>query len=83
MFCLPGIFFALWLGACKRDPVFWLLALFLASQWAAYTIWLGEWSGRQRVFALPAFYALAAIGWFGLYRHLREWYMMFPGKQPE
>jgi 4-amino-4-deoxy-L-arabinose transferase-like glycosyltransferase len=67
--CLPGIFRALLHGVRKRDFVFWLLLLFLASQLAAYTIWFGEWSTRQRVFALPAFFALAAIGWTGFYEH--------------
>ncbi len=63
IFALPGIFVAIIRGFHKADPVYWLLLLFLASQLAAYTIWLGEWSTRQRVFALPAFFALAAIGW--------------------
>lgn len=63
MLCLPGIFAALAGGIRQRDPVFWLLALFLAALLAAYSIWLGEWSTRQRVFALPAFFALAAMGW--------------------
>lgn len=61
--CLPGIFAALARGLQQREPGFWLLALFLSALVAAYTIWLGEWSTRQRVFALPALFALAAIGW--------------------
>ncbi len=61
--CLPGIFAALARGLRQREPGFWLLALFLSALVAAYTIWLGEWSTRQRVFALPAFFALAAMGW--------------------
>lgn len=62
--CLPGIFIALARGVIKyRTPSFWLLALFLSALVAAYTIYHGEWSTRQRVFALPAFFALAAIGW--------------------
>ena len=64
--CLPGLTTALLLGMRRWDPVFWLLMLFLSSQLAAYTIWLGEWSTRQRVFALPAFFALAALGWVQL-----------------
>jgi hypothetical protein len=72
--CLPGIFAALVLGLRQLDPGFCLLALFLAALLAAYTIWLGEWSTRQRVFVLPAIFALAAIGWgqlHGLVRGLR------------
>lgn len=61
--CLPGIFAALARGLRQRELGFWLLALFLFAIVAAYTIWLGEWSTRQRVFALPALFALAAIGW--------------------
>ena len=83
IFYLPGIFWALWHGVRKRDPSFWLLAFFLASQLAAYTIFFGEWSTRQRVFALPAFYALAAIGWTDLYRHWLELRMKIPEKQSE
>ena len=76
IFCLPGIFLTLWHGVRKHDPVFWLLTFFFASQLAAYTIWLGEWSTRQRVFVLPAFFVFAAIGWTGLYRRRRELRMM-------
>jgi hypothetical protein len=65
--CLPGIFVALVRGLQQREPGFWLLALFLSALVAAYTIWLGEWSTRQRVFALPAFFALAAMGWAQLH----------------
>lgn len=61
--CLPGIFAALARGLRSREPGFWLLVLFLSAIVAAYTIWYGEWSTRQRVFALPAFFALAAMGW--------------------
>lgn len=64
--CLPGLFAALVRGLKQSDPGFWLVTLFLAALLAAYTIWLGEWSTRQRVFALPVFFSLAAIGWSGL-----------------
>ena len=69
--CLPGIFVAVALGLRSREPAVWLVLLFLASQLAAYTIWQGEWSTRQRVFALPAFFALAALGW---HRLIRRWH---------
>lgn len=65
--CLPGVFAALVRGLQQQELGFWLLALFLAALVAAYTIWLGEWSTRQRVFALPAFFSLAAIGWAQLF----------------
>lgn len=64
--CLPAIFAALVRGLMQRHLGFWLTAFFLSALLAAYTIWLGEWSTRQRVFALPAFFALAALGWTGL-----------------
>lgn len=67
--CLPRIFTALVKGLQQRELGFWMLALFLAALVAAYTIWLGEWSTRQRVFALPVFFALAAMGW----AHLFAW----------
>lgn len=67
MLCLPGIFWATAERLRRGGPAAWLVLLFLASQLAAYTIWYGEWSTRQRVFALPAFFALAAIGWQGLF----------------
>lgn len=65
--CLPGVVATVLVGLRSRDPAFWLLLLFLGSQFAAYTIWLGEWSTRQRVFALPAFFAMAALGWVKLF----------------
>lgn len=65
--CLPGVFAALVRGLQQQELGFWLLALFLAALVAAYTIWLGEWSTRQRVFALPAFFAFAAMGWAQLF----------------
>lgn len=64
--CLPGVMATVLVGLRSRDPAFWLLLLFLGSQFAAYTIWLGEWSTRQRVFALPAFFAMAVFGWVQL-----------------
>lgn len=66
IFCLPAIFAALVRGLMQRHLGFWLTAFFLSALLAAYTIWLGEWSTRQRVFVLPAFFALAALGWTGL-----------------
>ncbi|RMH18500.1 MAG: hypothetical protein D6698_06985 [Gammaproteobacteria bacterium] len=63
MACLPGIVWALWKGMQSRSPVFFLIVVFLAVLVMAYTVFLGEWSTRQRVFALPASFALAAIGW--------------------
>lgn len=66
IFCLPAIFAALVRGLMQRHLGFWLTAFFLFALLAAYTIWLGEWSTRQRVFALPAFFALAALGWTDL-----------------
>lgn len=69
--CLPGILTTALFAIRKNDPGLWLLLLFLASQFAAYSIWLGEWSTRQRVFALPAFFAMAVLGWGQLSSFLR------------
>jgi hypothetical protein len=55
-------------GLQQRKLGFWLLTLLLAALLAAYyTIWLGEWSTRQRVFILPALFVLAAMGWTQLF----------------
>ncbi|CAM5785199.1 hypothetical protein CCAE64S_01516 [Castellaniella caeni] len=70
---LPGIIVAVFQGLRKVEPSYWLLLLFLASQLAAYTIWLGEWSTRQRIFVLPAFFVLTAIG----YASIRSWHSNF------
>lgn len=70
LLCLPGFFAVIFRQICTAGPGLWLVILFLASQLAAYTIWQGEWSTRQRVFVLPAVFALAAIGW---HRLVAEW----------
>jgi 4-amino-4-deoxy-L-arabinose transferase-like glycosyltransferase len=72
MICLPGIGTALWIGVQQGRPTFWIVAIFLACLLAAYTVFQGEWSTRQRVFALPAFFALAGIGWAELGQCLRH-----------
>lgn len=63
--CLPGIGLALarMRRQPSRRPAFEFVVSFLFLVLAAYTVFQGEWSTRQRVFALPAFFALAAIGW--------------------
>lgn len=66
--CLPLI--ALGLAAGVRRPsaeTLWMLAL-LAALWCAYTLFLGEWSTRQRVFMNPVFFAFAALGFDTLVR---------------
>lgn len=66
--CLPGI---LWgiptsLRRAPREGLF--LACMLLALLGAYTLFLGEWSTRQRVFMLPVFFGYAAVGWHDLYR---------------
>ncbi|RMD66112.1 hypothetical protein D6833_01915, partial [Candidatus Parcubacteria bacterium] len=61
--CLPGILMGSAVIGRKRDPAGWLVLVFLAAMLSAYTLFFGEWSTRQRVFALPAFFALAGVGW--------------------
>lgn len=63
MAMLPGVAFAIAHFARRRDQGAWIVLVFLAVLLAAYTVFLGEWSTRQRVFALPAFFAIGAIGW--------------------
>lgn len=68
---LPGIIVATMALLIKPSEEGCFLLLFLAGLLAAYTLFLGEWSTRQRVFALPAFFALAAIGWGRLFERWR------------
>lgn len=70
--CLPGIFWAVAMIVRRRDPLGWTVLLFLGGLLAAYTLFQGEWSTRQRVFALPAFFALATIGWSEIRQRLRR-----------
>jgi hypothetical protein len=62
--CLPGILYSL-IGIRKqKDRLPWVfVATVLLFLLVIYTTFFGEWSTRQRVFALPVFFALAAIGW--------------------
>jgi hypothetical protein len=71
--CLPGIFWAI--GQAIRYPSFpaAFVGLVLGACLIAYILFLGEWSTRQRVFMLPIFFALAAIGWADLIRPVRYW----------
>ena len=68
--CLPGIFIELIQEARRRSPGGFFVFLFLGALLVFYTIFYGEWSTRQRVFALPIFFSLAAIGWSSLF----EWW---------
>lgn len=68
--CLPGIIWSTCLLLKKGGAVHWMTLAFLGSLLTAYTLFMGEWSTRQRVFVLPVFYALAALGWSDLIRRL-------------
>jgi hypothetical protein len=65
--CLPGLAWGmvLCLKAANRQVLFLTSMLFAIL--AAYTIFFGEWSTRQRVFMLPVLFSFAAIGWCDLY----------------
>ena len=66
--CLPLTAVGLIVGARRMAPEsLWMLAI-LASLWLAYTVFLGEWSTRQRVFMIPVFFAFAALGFDTLRR---------------
>lgn len=71
--CLPWIFWAI--AQALRNPSFpaVFLGLVLGACLGAYIVFMGEWSTRQRVFMLPVFFALAAIGWADLVQRLRFW----------
>lgn len=69
--CLPLTAVGLLAGARRMAPEsLWMLAL-LAALWLAYTVFLGEWSTRQRVFMIPVFFAFAALGFDTLRRRAR------------
>jgi hypothetical protein len=70
IFCLPGIFWAI--GKAMRHPSFpyVFIGLVMMASLTAYVVFLGEWSTRQRVFMLPVFFALAAVGWADLVERL-------------
>jgi len=60
--CLPLTVLGLLASVRRMAPEsLWLIAL-LATLWLAYTVFLGEWSTRQRVFMIPVFFAFAALG---------------------
>ncbi|GFM66533.1 hypothetical protein PSCICJ_26510 [Pseudomonas cichorii] len=59
---LPGLFIGM-IIASKQGIKAYVLFLFLAIMTAAYIIFFGEWSTRQRIFMEPLFFSFAAIGW--------------------
>lgn len=71
--CLPGVFWAI--VQALRNPSFpaVFLGLAIGACLGAYIVFFGEWSTRQRVFMLPVFFALAAIGWVDLVQRLGFW----------
>lgn len=71
--CLPGIFWAMRQALCHPSFQAAFVGLVLGACLVAYILFLGEWSTRQRVFMLPIFFALAAIGWADLVRPVRYW----------
>lgn len=73
--CLPGIFVAVYSSFHRIDArnnlASWIVLVFLGSLIVMYTIYYGGLSGRQRVFVLPAFFALSAVGWAAIARRWR------------
>ncbi|MBX8577851.1 hypothetical protein [Pseudomonas cichorii] len=59
---LPGLFIGMIIAA-KQGIKTYVLLLFLTIMTAAYIVFFGEWSTRQRVFMEPLFFSFAAIGW--------------------
>jgi hypothetical protein len=60
---LPGLIWGVIISLrnTSRESVF--LVLYMAAIFAAYTLFFGEWSTRQRVFMLPVFFTFSSIGW--------------------
>lgn len=61
--CLPLFFYGLATTTKNREMAAWIIFIFLMSQFAAYAIWHGGWSPRQRVFVHPIVFVFAALGW--------------------
>lgn len=61
--CLPGIVWGILICMQRPHGSGFFIFCMLFGLLGAYTLFLGEWSTRQRVFMLPIFFAYAAIGW--------------------
>lgn len=66
--CLPLTLVGLLTGLRRLSPERLAMLTVLASLLAAYTVFLGEWSTRQRVFMVPLFFAFAAVGFDAIRR---------------
>jgi len=71
--CLPGLFWGLTVKASRPHLEFVFLVLVIGASLGAYVLFMGEWSTRQRVFALPVFFAITAIGITDLNVRLARW----------
>lgn len=80
--CLPGIFIGFFASLRSRSPESLFLACMLLALLGAYTVFMGEWSTRQRVFMLPVFFGYAAIGWHAFYARSRAWIAPGPSQKP-
>jgi hypothetical protein len=70
---LPGIACGIVIIIRRFAPEGVILLVFLGSLLAAYTLFHGEWSTRQRVFVLPAFWAVGVLGWSSLIAWSKSW----------
>lgn len=61
--CLPGILWGVFICIQRPRGEGFFVACILFALLCAYTLFLGEWSTRQRVFMLPVFFCFAALGW--------------------
>lgn len=67
VFALPGTLLGLVIMV-KRDVKALMLLTLLGLITAAYIVFFGEWSTRQRVFMMPLLYCFSAIGWHWLWQ---------------
>ena len=70
---LPGIAFCIVVMIRRLTPEAVVLLVFMGSLLLAYTVFHGEWSTRQRVFVLPAFWAIGVLGWSSLLAWSKSW----------
>lgn len=63
--CLPAVFLGL-MHRLRMPPYMHILfiTIILGALLGVYTLYLGEWSTRQRVFMLPVFFVFVAFGLF-------------------
>lgn len=72
--CLPGLLMGLTVRLIRPNLEFVFFVLTVGALLCAYVLFMGEWSTRQRVFALPVLFAITAIGVADVNVQLARWW---------